>query len=99
MRSWSQMCKIGTATICPRTRSPLAIPLSRSFHTESLEERQEWVDAYKKVQQDVSVTAAAAAEQRKADGGDAAASEPKKEHSLKDFEMQTVLGKGAYADL
>jgi hypothetical protein len=57
------------------------------------------VDAYTKVQSEMSVTAAATAaavaEQRKADGADVGA-EPKKEYTLKDFEMQTVLGKGAF---
>lgn len=70
----------------------------RSFHTESLEERQEWVDAYTKVQQSISVTAAAAAAQQIAESGDGAdgSGGPKKEWSLKDFDMQTVLGKGQW---
>eukprot|EP00038_Savillea_parva_P008515 m.177467 g.177467 ORF g.177467 m.177467 type:complete len:479 (+) comp14355_c0_seq1:138-1574(+) len=69
--------------------------VERSFHTESAEERQEWIDAYTQVQNDLSTTAVATATAAAAAGGDAPGAD-KKEYSLKDFDMQAVLGKGTF---
>lgn len=68
--------------------------IERSFHTESAEERQEWVDAYTKVQADLS-SSASAKSAAEADAT-AAGGETKKEYTLKDFDMQAVLGKGTF---
>lgn len=69
--------------------------VERAFHTESEDERKEWMDAYQKVQRDlasrgsVGQTADAMSKASVSDGD-------KKEYTLQDFEMLKVLGKGTF---
>jgi len=69
--------------------------IERSFHTESAEERQEWMDAYTKVQTELSAGAAGDAAAKKKDGGEGG-DVKEKEYTLKDFDMEAVLGKGTF---
>jgi len=71
--------------------------VERSFHTETAEERQEWIDAYQKVQSSLSSGSGSAASADGSSGADAATKKDAgKEYTLADFEMMKVLGKGTF---
>eukprot|EP00041_Stephanoeca_diplocostata_P039686 m.1637479 g.1637479 ORF g.1637479 m.1637479 type:complete len:476 (+) comp25858_c0_seq1:129-1556(+) len=72
--------------------------VERSFHTESVAERDEWMDAYAKVQKELTANGsvkAATDAMAKASAGEGADVD-KKEYTLQDFEMLKVLGKGTF---
>jgi hypothetical protein len=50
--------------------------ICRSFHTESVEERQEWMDAYVKVQNELSTSASTTKAAEKAADGACAMMKP-----------------------
>lgn len=72
--------------------------VERSFHLESEDERNEWVAAYKKVQETVMREAAerARAENTKASTDGVGEEANQKNVTLDDFEMLKVLGKGTF---
>jgi RAC serine/threonine-protein kinase len=73
--------------------------VERSFHTESEEERKEWMDSYEQVQRDLSAQAAVQGATDAVAGVSVGAPEvdlnPKK-YTITDFEMMKVLGKGTF---
>jgi len=76
--------------------------VERSFHLESEEERNEWVAAYKQVQENVARAAESARAERalkapttSGDGPDASGG-GERVVTIDDFEMMKVLGKGTF---
>jgi len=69
--------------------------VERSFHCETAEERQEWMEAYQQVQKDVMTQGGGAAGTASAGGAKDAAGD-KKDYSITDFDMLKVLGKGTF---
>eukprot|EP00911_Craspedida_sp_UC1_P002570 UC1_evm1s1906 len=79
--------------------------VERSFHLETEEERNEWITAYRKVQESVAKAAEAAIKDAPGgaaaggaggDGSAAAGGAEKRVVTIDDFDMMKVLGKGTF---